>query len=388
MHRGTLFLYLLGLVALLCQEILTQTTLPATTPTINSTSSSSSTSSGTSTSAGTASSSPSSLTDVGGEHGGGRWAEAIDNVLPPNTRGGGTAFVPLDDTFRMLALRRAGYSTGQYLYQVSNQLLTAEILRGFTGSIVETLDTEANLGGGGQTVLTRGQRGVENACSNTTAPIQLISGLGNTVTIVEEDIPFDGGILHVVSGPFTRPSTLSDSLSVTSGTSSFASYITSQLSPLDSTESVTVFAPSNDAISTLGSNSTVSEDDITAFIDAHVVSGSAAYSPLLVTGARFQTRSGEELFVTAYPNGTIFLNDALVIQTDIIVSNGVVHIIDRPLSASGSATSSPSPTSTTPGDTVFTGAAGWSAMQTSQKAEFTWRMLLSVFVVAVVGGTT
>jgi hypothetical protein len=108
----------------------------------------------------------------------------------------------------MLALRQAGYSTGQYLYQVSNQLLTAEILRGYTGSIIETLDTEANLGGGGQTVLTRGQRGVENACSNTTAPIQLISGLGNAVTIVEEDIPFDGGILHVISG-YESPSGIS-----------------------------------------------------------------------------------------------------------------------------------------------------------------------------------
>ncbi|KAL3430683.1 FAS1 domain-containing protein [Aspergillus tetrazonus] len=386
MHRGTLSLYFLNLVALFCHEALAQTTSPTATPTNSSSSNSSSTSSGSST-AETPSSSPSSFTDVGDEHGVGRWAGGIDNALPPNTEGGRTAFVPLDDTFRMLALRQAGYSTGQYLYQVSNQLLTAESLRGYTGSIIETLDTEANLGGGGQTVLTRGQRGVENACSNTTAPIKLISGLGNAVTIVEEDIPFDGGILHVISSPFTRPSSLSDSLSVTSETSSFASYISSQLSPLDSTESVTVFAPSNDAISTLGSNGTVSEDDITAFIDAHVVSGSAVYSPLLVTGARFQTRSGDELVVTAYPNGTIFLNDVLVIQTDIIVSNGVVHIIDRPLSASGSVTSIPSPTSTTPGDTVFTGAAGWSAMQTLQNAEFTWSMLLGVFFAAVVGGT-
>ncbi|KAL4917363.1 FAS1 domain-containing protein [Aspergillus aurantiobrunneus] len=372
--------YLLGLLSLFPPPILAQDT-------------SSSTSSPTSTSISTESPSSPPLPDAASPHGGGRWGNAISNELPPGARGRRTAFVPSDDSFPSRAVRQAGYGAEQYLYQVSDQLLTAASLRAFAGSIIESLDSDANLGGRGQAVLSHGQRDTAvDACSNTTAPIRLYSGLGNNVTILEEDIPFDGGILHIISGPFTRPTALSESLRSTSQASSFTQYISSHLPSLDSTASITVFVPANDGLTaTLGSNATISEAEITALVDGHVVSGVVAYSPLLISGARFQTLDRQEIVVTADANGDILLNDAArVVRSDIVIGNGVVHLIDQPLSTpgnnsvTGTGADSGNPTSTTTGDgALFTGAGGWATTRASQTGDSTWNILFGLAVAFV-----
>jgi len=145
---------------------------------------------------------------------------SIDGGL--NSGGVKTAFVPSDDSFppdkaKALALLLARQDTldPQLLYQLSPKLVDAATLRGFTGSIVPSFDTQdANLGGRAQVVLSHGERDNlvfggnsrrsvhdRNLCNDTTlAPIQLFSGMGNNVTIIKEDIPFDGGLLQITNG--------------------------------------------------------------------------------------------------------------------------------------------------------------------------------------------
>jgi hypothetical protein len=267
------------------------------------------------------------------------------NNLAGNAPRARTAFVVQDDSFRHRFIRQAD-DTAQFLYQASDQRLTAADLRGFTGSVIGTLGSESTLGGRGQAILSQGQRASGGAC-NGTAPIELFSGLGNGITILEEDIEFEGGIIHIVSGyvpfppqrsgglanlhsQFTQPSPLLESLRAVSETTTLASYISSRAS-LELTNSITVFAPSNAALASIyGSDTTISESEATALVDSHVVTGFAAYSPLLVNGARFRTLDGVDIVVTTRPDGSILLNDDInVTKTDIVVQNGVVHIIDR-----------------------------------------------------------
>ena len=86
-----------------------------------------------------------------------------------------------------------------FLYQISPHVLSTQTLRSFTGAIIPTYDTvDAILNGRGQVALSHGQRDFQGAC-NSSAPIQLYSGLGNTVTIIRGDIPYDGGYIHLVS---------------------------------------------------------------------------------------------------------------------------------------------------------------------------------------------
>ncbi|KAL2783318.1 FAS1 domain-containing protein [Aspergillus keveii] len=353
MQLLTLWPFLFGVLLLLSPALAQDTTTSSTedddTPT-------STTSSPTSTS------SPSSLADTASEHGAGRFGEQLVNNLAGNAPRARTAFVVQDDSFRHRFIRQAD-DTAQFLYQASDQRLTAADLRGFTGSVIGTLGSESTLGGRGQAILSHGQRHSAGAC-NSTAPINLYSGLGNSVTILEEDIEFEGGILHIVSGQFTQPSPLLESLRAVSETTTLASYISSHAS-LESTNSITVFAPSNAALASIyGSDTTISESEATTLVDSHVVTGFAAYSPLLINGARFRTLDGVDVVVTTRPDGSILLNDDInVIKTDIVVQNGVVHIIDR---------------SQTGADTVFTGGS-------SHRPGMHRRSMLGP-VAAVVGG--
>ncbi len=195
--------YFLGAVALLSPAALAQddsSSTPSPDSTPISTPSSSSSSSSTSTASSTSSETPSStasFSDAASSHGAGRWGAVIGRQLSINARGGRTAFVPVDDSFPARLARQTENETQQYLYQISDQFFTAADLRNSTGSVIESLNTNGNLGGRGQAVISHGQRGDSDG---TTAPIGLFSGLGDNVTVVEENIPFDGGIIHIISG--------------------------------------------------------------------------------------------------------------------------------------------------------------------------------------------
>lgn len=196
---------LLGALALLSRTTFAQddssstsssTSSPTSSPTSTPSSSASSTSTPTSTSS-EVPSSTASLPDAASSHGAGRWGAVISRQLSANARGGRTAFVPADDSFPARLARQTEDEIQQYLYQVSDQLFTAADLRNSTGSVIESLNANANLGGRGQAVISPGRRGDSYDASSS---IGLFSGLGNNVTIVEENIPFDGGIIHIISG--------------------------------------------------------------------------------------------------------------------------------------------------------------------------------------------
>lgn len=193
--------YFLGAVALLSPAALAQddsssTPSPDSTPISTPSSSSTSTSTASSTSSETPSSTA-SFSDAASSHGAGRWGAVIGRQLSINARGGRTAFVPVDDSFPARLARQTENETQQYLYQISDQFFTAADLRNSTGSVIESLNTNGNLGGRGQAVISHGKR---DDSDGTTAPIGLFSGLGDNVTVVEENIPFDGGIIHIISG--------------------------------------------------------------------------------------------------------------------------------------------------------------------------------------------
>ena len=59
-----------------------------------------------------------------------------------------------------------------------------------------------------------------------------------------------------------------------------------------------------------------------------VVNGTVGYSSTLKNGTSLTTLSGGKLTITI-DNGNVFVNDAKVITPDVLVANGVVHVIDK-----------------------------------------------------------
>jgi len=63
-------------------------------------------------------------------------------------------------------------------------------------------------------------------------------------------------------------------------------------------------------------------------MNAQSVRDFVAYSPSLVDGAFFKAGNGEDITITVTADGVKFANGIQIVQQDIIVENGVVHIID------------------------------------------------------------
>jgi uncharacterized surface protein with fasciclin (FAS1) repeats len=96
---------------------------------------------------------------------------------------------------------------------------------------------------------------------------------------------------------------------------------------VDSTRDVTVFVPNNEAfqaIASVLSNATV--ETLTSVLEYHVIAGSVLYSPNVTNGTA-KTLQGNNI-TTTVSNGTVFVNQAKVVIPNVLVANGVVHVID------------------------------------------------------------
>jgi len=115
---------------------------------------------------------------------------------------------------------------------------------------------------------------------------------------------------------------------------------------------VTIFAPSNGAFQAIGSAvGTLSTEQLTQILEYHVVNGTVGYAPML-GNMTLTTLGGESVKITV-ENGAVFVNSARVIVPDVLVANGVVHVIDGVLNPNNTA-ATPNPTTTS---VAFSGAS-------------------------------
>lgn len=137
---------------------------------------------------------------------------------------------------------------------------------------------------------------------------------------------------------------------------------TNMVTAVDGLSDVTIFAPSNKAFQAVGSAAEgASVTDLSTILSYHVLHGGdmAMFSTNLLMGGTamsgttmampgmagmegmpmrrqtmtstpmtFATLQGSEISVRM-ENGKVFVNSAMVTTSDIIVSNGVIHVIDK-----------------------------------------------------------
>lgn len=117
---------------------------------------------------------------------------------------------------------------------------------------------------------------------------------------------------------------------------------------LNTTKDLTIFAPVNVAFemvaATLLNNSTTSAADLMDTLQYHVVAGGngPVYSSDFSNGTTLQAINDKALDISFYPN-SYFVNSARIITSDILIYNGVIHLIDVVLSPDASA-QAPNPT--------------------------------------------
>lgn len=158
--------------------------------------------------------------------------------------------------------------------------------------------------------------------------VSITSGLLSQSRVVTADIAFAGGVIHVIDSVLTVPQSPSSTAAGAELTSLTGALTTANLvSTVDELRDVTIFAPSNAAFQAIGSAlANVSTEDLSSILTYHVVQGTVGYSSLL-TNTTLPTVNGGSITITVV-NGSVFVNSAKVTLPDVLVSNGVVHVID------------------------------------------------------------
>lgn len=134
-------------------------------------------------------------------------------------------------------------------------------------------------------------------------------------------------------------------LASTSDLSSLTTAVTTAglAGPLESAKQVTIFAPTNKAFEAISNVvADLSAEQLTAVLGYHVVEGAVVYNSDITDEVDAETLQGEELRITVRGD-EIYVNQARVLQPNVLVKNGVVHVIDRYVHVMSHGTSSSLP---------------------------------------------
>lgn len=161
------------------------------------------------------------------------------------------------------------------------------------------------------------------------------------VTVVKTDIECGNGVIHVIDGvmmPPTAPKPAAgDIVDVAVGAGSFKTLVAAVqaaglVDTLKSEGPFTVFAPTDEAFGKLPAGTVESllkpenKDQLVKILTYHVVPGKVLAADV-VKISKAKTVQGSEVAI-AVKDGTVMLDNAKVLKTDIAASNGVIHVID------------------------------------------------------------
>ncbi|OHW93968.1 fasciclin domain-containing protein [Colletotrichum incanum] len=188
---------------------------------------------------------------------------------------------------------------------------------------------------GGQNVMVNKQSG---------DVIVFTSSEGIRTTQVEGDIKFAGGLIQVVDNLLIPPVRLENTTKSFQLPAFLGALYTAKLLPsLSERKNVTIFAPRNEAFQRVaGSLKGLDEDAVRNFLNYHVVEGQILASSDLKNGSNLATLARQNLNVIRSGNN-LFLNSAQVVQPDVLLANGIMHIIDNVLNPDMAA-AAPNPT--------------------------------------------
>jgi uncharacterized surface protein with fasciclin (FAS1) repeats len=161
------------------------------------------------------------------------------------------------------------------------------------------------------------------------------SGFATRGTVLVEDLSFDKGLVQVVDSVMRVPETLeSTARDAYTDLTSFlgALYATDLMSELAQITDVTIFAPHNAAFQQLaGAFENLSKDKLKSILKYHIVPGNLTHVWELKNDTSLTTAENRgKVHITRHTN-FIYVNSAEIIQTDILLTNGLVHMIDNVL---------------------------------------------------------
>jgi transforming growth factor-beta-induced protein len=246
-------------------------------------------------------------------------AELVDDL---SSAGSFTVFAPTNDAFAAL-LAELGITAEELLASPDlKSILLYHVVAGkATAADVVTLNKVTTLNG-------------------KDVMIEVIDGnviLNGNIKVIITDIMASNGVIHVIDGvllPPADPSIVDIAVSDPRFSTLVAALTKAELvDDLSGPGPFTVFAPTNDAFAALLAELGISAEELLANPDLanillyHVAAGKVTAADV-VTLDKVTTLQGDDITVEVIAGEVILNGNIKVIITDIMASNGVIHVID------------------------------------------------------------
>ncbi|KAE9377455.1 Fasciclin-domain-containing protein [Stipitochalara longipes BDJ] len=169
--------------------------------------------------------------------------------------------------------------------------------------------------------------------------VALIGGQGSRSTLVTADLPFTGGVVQIIDSLLVPPGNITTTCQEFNFTSfEGALYAADVLTSDSTTSNITIFAPQNAAFQALGSAITsMTSSDLAKIMNFHTLD-QVLYSPSFKNNSALTTLEGGKLTISRTGNNAVYINSAQLLAPDIMIGNGVLHVIDNVLNPSSSGT--------------------------------------------------
>jgi transforming growth factor-beta-induced protein len=143
-------------------------------------------------------------------------------------------------------------------------------------------------------------------------------------------LKFTGGVVQVIDSLLIPPSNLSDTTAAFNLTSfEGALYASNIMDSIANQANVTIFAAANAAFQALGPAITDMTSQELAQVMDYTIIPQIIYSPSLTNGSKFLAQDGENITVL-HSGNNVYINSAQLLTADILIANGVLHVIDNP----------------------------------------------------------
>lgn len=160
-------------------------------------------------------------------------------------------------------------------------------------------------------------------------------------TVILADIAASNGVIHAVDAVLTPTSVTSSVVDIAVADADTFSTLVAAVTAADLAATLsgpgpfTVLAPTNDAFAALpeGTLDTLlkseNKDQLASILKLHVISGNVPASA--VTTGTVPALGGD--LAAKVEGDTVTFNDAKVIKADVLASNGIIHVIDKVITA-------------------------------------------------------
>jgi hypothetical protein len=161
------------------------------------------------------------------------------------------------------------------------------------------------------------------------------TSMGTRCTLTEGDITFQGGLIQVVDNLLVPPTRIQNTTEAFGVPNFLGALYAGKLMPQVSYEqNITVFAPVDSAFATVGGSLRhLDAKAIARIMGYHVIPNQVLVSSALTNGSRLQTLAknaagnAPESLVIRQAGNNKYVNSAQIVQPDILLANGIMHLI-------------------------------------------------------------